>query len=222
MEFQKRPLGGMETLGQRLRQLRTEAGLTLEAVSQQTQVAPKYLEAIEEGRYQALPGPVYARNFVRVYIQRMGLNESSAMERFDEEYKVTAAVRPSTRPLMAQRAKVDAAWWQRYRRVLLASLAVLALLSYFVWQAIRLYTPPTLTVVQPVGNLTTRSRSITVSGQTEPGAKVAINHQEIETSANGQFSEKVDVNPGLNTLEISAKKPRSGERVVVRQVLVEQ
>jgi len=222
MVFQKRSLAGPETLGHRLRQLRQEARLSLDDLARELKVASKYLAAIEDGRYQDLPGQVYARSFVRLYVARFGLNEAAAMERFDQEYALTQAARPSVRPLLAPRAKTDLSWWWRHLRLLFAVLIVLLAASYFGWQIISLYIPPDLLVIQPPTDMTTKEATITVSGQTDPGARVSINNQTIEVQENGQFSEQVDLRLGLNTLEVTSKKTRSGERIVVRQVLVEQ
>jgi cytoskeletal protein RodZ len=221
MVFHKRSLAGPETLGQRLRHLREEARLTPAVIAVDIGVAQKYILAIEESRYHDLPGQVYARNFVRLYVRRLELNEAAAMERFDEEYALAQAVRPSRRPLISQPPKTDLPWWRRHLRPLIAVSIILCALGFFGWQIIRLYIPPALLIVQPSTNMTSREAAITVSGQTEPGAQVAINSQIIEVQENGQFVERIDLNTGLNTLKITAKKPRSGERVVVRQVLVE-
>lgn len=63
-----------EELGKALAQARTARGLTLPDVERDTRISGKYLQALEEGRLEALPAPVYARAFMRTYAQYLGLN----------------------------------------------------------------------------------------------------------------------------------------------------
>ncbi|MBI3572930.1 MAG: helix-turn-helix domain-containing protein, partial [Candidatus Kerfeldbacteria bacterium] len=204
MMFRQRPIAAPDTLGERLRQLREEAHLSLDEIGREIHVASKYLSAIEEGRYQELPGPVYARNFVRLYIQRMGLSLDAAMETFAAEYTIMTAARPAKRPMLAQRSKHRTPWWRQHRRLVLAAALILVVIGYFGWQVARLISPPLLVVTQPASDRSQKATFITVVGQTEIGAKVAINNQAVDTAANGTFSVRIDLQPGLNTLEISA------------------
>lgn len=74
-----------ERLGALLRDGRERAGLTTSALAQRTHVRRAYLEALEEGRYGELPEDVYARNFVRLYAQAVGLDPAACLERYARE-----------------------------------------------------------------------------------------------------------------------------------------
>lgn len=222
MSFQKRALSGPETLGLRLRSLREERRVTLEELAKTLAVNVRYLAAIEASRYQELPGLVYARNFTRLYVQWAGLNLEAAMERFRQEYAVVQAVRPTKRPLLAQRANTEIPWWRRHTRLLVAIFFVLLAIGYFGWQVYRLYAPASLVVTEPATDIATASTSIIVAGQTDPGATVRINSDDIEVDRSGHFRIEVELAAGLNTLKISASKPRAEDRVVTRQILRER
>ncbi len=222
MSFRSRPIAGPETLGERLRQLRVEANLTLVEVANELSIAVKHLQAIEESRYQDLPGQVYARNFVRQYIARLDLNQAAAMERFEQEYAVMSAPQQRRNPILPQRAKLEHPWWYRHGRLLTAGAAVVLVLGYFAWQIVQLLTPPGLTVTAPAQDLIVTAATFMVRGTTEPNTQVKINNEAVEVSAGGNFSVTIDLQLGLNTLKVTAKKKRSGERVVVRQVLREE
>lgn len=222
MVFEKRALATPDTLGQRLQQLREELRISLDSLARELGISVKYLTAIEEGRYHDLPGPVYARNFVRRYIARVNLDQAAAMDRFESEYRVMAAVHPTNRPMIRQPNWTKPAWWREHLRLLLAGAVIALVLGYFGWQVFTLFQPPSLVVFEPAGDVATLERQIEVSGQTEPGASVSINRQAAAVSPSGQFREQVDLQPGLNVLQIATKNPRSRERIVVRNVLVEQ
>lgn len=70
-----------EELGKALAEARNARGLTLRDVERDTRISGKYLEALEAGRLEALPAPVYARAFVRTYAQYLGLNASAMVQR---------------------------------------------------------------------------------------------------------------------------------------------
>ncbi len=63
-----------ETLGQRLRKAREAKQLSLAAVEEATRIRRQYLEALEADQYDALPGTVFLRGFVRNYALFLGLN----------------------------------------------------------------------------------------------------------------------------------------------------
>lgn len=222
MTFTKRDLASHLTLGQRLRQLREESNFTLEGVAKELRVAPKYIQAIENGRYSELPGLVYARSFCRQYVNFVGLNPDSAMERFDQEYALIATTKQPLRPLPPARVSTEHHWLRRHGRLIVAGVVIFIVVSYVGGQVYRVFAPPRLIVIQPAADLSTTEDQIRVSGQTEPNVIVAINGQSVAVSAAGQFSELVDVSAGLNTLRITATKKHSQPRVVIRQVLVEK
>jgi cytoskeleton protein RodZ len=61
-------------LGAYLRQEREDQGLSLEDIQQKTKIGISSLEAIEAGRINGLPHPVYAKGFIKNYAQCLGLN----------------------------------------------------------------------------------------------------------------------------------------------------
>lgn len=64
----------MSDLGQLLRKARTERNITLDQLQESTKIRKRYLEAIEEGHYEVLPGAFYARAFVKQYSEAVGLD----------------------------------------------------------------------------------------------------------------------------------------------------
>ena len=46
-----------------------------------------HLKAIEDSRFQELPGPTYAVGFVRTYGSYLGLDGEDVVRRFREEYE---------------------------------------------------------------------------------------------------------------------------------------
>jgi cytoskeleton protein RodZ len=74
-----------ERLGARLKLAREGTGLSLSELALRTHVRRAYLEALEEGRYADLPEDVYARNFVRLYGQALGLETPPLVDTYQRE-----------------------------------------------------------------------------------------------------------------------------------------
>lgn len=61
-------------LGNRLRDRREAQGISLETVAGTTCIQPRLLRAIEQGKIEELPEPVYVHSFIRQYAGAIGLN----------------------------------------------------------------------------------------------------------------------------------------------------
>src|SRR5690606_14501899 len=59
--------------------------LSLTDVAELTHVRQEYLKALEEGRYGDLPEDVYARNFVRLFAQAVGVDTERALSAYQSE-----------------------------------------------------------------------------------------------------------------------------------------
>ncbi|MBI3596485.1 MAG: helix-turn-helix domain-containing protein [Nitrospirae bacterium] len=74
----------MESIGQYLRRIREEHGLSVGEVARLTRISPGYIQALEENRLEKFPGEVFARGFVRVYGRCLGLDDEDTMTRFSQ------------------------------------------------------------------------------------------------------------------------------------------
>lgn len=68
------PLPGEMRIGEVLKQARARAGLDIRAVEEQTKIRVKYLRALEDEQWEALPNSAYAKGFLRTYSQLLGLD----------------------------------------------------------------------------------------------------------------------------------------------------
>src|SRR5579863_2227044 len=87
------------TVGQLLRQTRESYGSDIPRVAAALRIRGAYLEAIEEGQYDRLPGPVYALGFVRAYAVHLGLDGEEAVRRFKLEAEGFEAQRDLSFPV---------------------------------------------------------------------------------------------------------------------------
>lgn len=72
-------------LGSFLKQAREDKGLTLEDMQELTKIKTGYIEAIEKGNYDALPGLFYVRAFVKTYCEALGLPAAEVMDIYQSD-----------------------------------------------------------------------------------------------------------------------------------------
>jgi cytoskeletal protein RodZ len=76
--------GGAEgSLGEQLRRARTERGVNLREVAEQTRITMRHLEAIEADDYKALPGGIFNKSFIKSYARYVGFPEARALELYE-------------------------------------------------------------------------------------------------------------------------------------------
>ncbi|WP_395620390.1 helix-turn-helix domain-containing protein [Sphingorhabdus sp.] len=83
---QKEPLvGEMELIGARLNHARTMANLVLQDIADRTKISLRFLAAIENDDFSALPGHVYIYGFTRAFARAVGLDEESLVAALKEK-----------------------------------------------------------------------------------------------------------------------------------------
>ena len=75
----------LETVGQDLRAARLRRGDDLASVSRALKIRKDHLEALEEDRFEQLPGRAYAIGFIRSYADYLGIDPVQSVERFKLE-----------------------------------------------------------------------------------------------------------------------------------------
>lgn len=69
-------------VGYTLRQERERQDLSIEDIEQGTSIRALYIEAIENGEYDKLPGTVYAKGFIKNYAKFLGLDADAMTKEF--------------------------------------------------------------------------------------------------------------------------------------------
>jgi cytoskeleton protein RodZ len=91
----------MFEIGSSLRQARERRGLELADVQRETRIRVRYLHALEEERFDLLPGEAYVRGFLRSYAEALGLESRLYLDeytaRFAQPEEADFVPRPSAR-----------------------------------------------------------------------------------------------------------------------------
>lgn len=219
MVFVKRKLDeGPQTLGAKLRALRRGQAVSLDMMEEGTHIQRRYLIAMERGHYSELPEPLYTRNFIRSYARMLQADEQYFLELYDEECGRCDLVGPLQTP-QQRLERVKLYVWNRFAKFAFIGALVLGFLGYLVWQVTSIITPPSIVVLTPTGAIISEEASVHVTGFVDEESSVYVNGEQVVTNESNQFETWVDLESGLNHIDIEAERRYSRrayeERIVV-------
>jgi len=203
------------TLGDIFKEKRQDKNLDLKEVEKETGVIKKFLQYIEEGDFHKIAGYVYAKGAVLKYADFLDLDKDKVLEKFNEIMKpeknsniCPPSSKEKEKPLFTFKTGV-----------FLTGIALV--LIYLGLNIVQVLAMPEIKVASPQKDLVTQKSSLLIKGQTEKGADVFINNQPIQVNK-GSFKKTIELLPGVNTINISAKKVHSNKAEVVRKVLYKE
>ena len=83
----------MFEIGGSLREARLKRGLTPADVQKAIRIRDRYLQALEEERWELLPGDAYVKGFLRTYADYLGLDGSLYVEEYNSRFSHTEEAR---------------------------------------------------------------------------------------------------------------------------------
>lgn len=118
------------TVGDELRMRREEAGHSLADVAEAIRIQRRYLEALEDGRIEDLPGTVYALGFLRTYSEYYGFSGDAFVTRYKEETEGQRHEQDYTLPEPIEEARVPTA-------AIVIVAIILAIGAYVAWYTLQ-------------------------------------------------------------------------------------
>jgi len=116
----------MFEIGSSLRAARMRQALELSQVERDTRIRAKYLGALEDERFDVLPGPAYTKGFLRTYAHYLGLDAQSFVDEYNTRFApVEELAAPA--PVRIRRRRFALAPW-------LLAVAVAASIAALAWR----------------------------------------------------------------------------------------
>ncbi|MCH4179078.1 MAG: helix-turn-helix domain-containing protein [Megasphaera sp.] len=98
----------MSSVGKILRTEREKQGITLQEISDATNIKKKYLEDVENDDYDSIPGTVFVKGFIRNYGNFLALDGTALVEMYKSSVEVRVP-RPEVRTVATvKKSKVAA------------------------------------------------------------------------------------------------------------------
>lgn len=215
MSFQSQSIEKSE-IGSYLTELRRNKNISLEICASKTGISLKYLKALEEGDFDKLPGLVYAKNFLKIYINFLDGDIQKGIGFLESAGTVNG------KKTVIKKETPKAIFTPRRIELGVVFLIIFAVFGYFFYEARFLSAPPNLEIFYPGEFERTAAKIITVDGRAGSEAKVFINEEQIFVDANGLFKETVDLQNGLNTITIQAINKKGKTATAEKKILVEE
>lgn len=209
-----------KTIGQILKSEREFHKLTLEEMAQRTRIRFRYLQALENDRYDELPASSFVKGYIRTYGVLFGFDYKPLIALLRRDYRESArgslVPREFIKPVLRQRYLTTP---MTYLMLFLVTTFVV-LIGYIGWQWWQLQQPPELVVTQPNEDAEVAA-TVVIEGRTDPEAIVSVNQQPVSLQPDGQFTTEVTlVREGPNTITVEAADRRGQSRLLQRTVRV--
>jgi len=216
--FIHKKLAPDKSVAQIIKSERQKRHWDLEKIAQATKIDINHLKRLEQGDYHKLPGDVYIQQFIKKLAVFFNFSEKKLISIYlKERQRRTNFFQPA--PLALPKKNYLSKLTPKVIRTFFIGLIIIGLFSYLSWGLKNIFTPPTLKIIYPATQTITQSPSITIKGSTDLEAIVLINQQKIIIASDGSFAQEVDLNIGLNILEITAAKKHSKQNVVSISIL---
>lgn len=127
LKLNKEEFETIDDVGSFLKATRENLKISVNKVSEDTKIRSEWVNILESGSYDNLPGKVYAIGFVRTYAEYLGLNadavvlELQASPYFSVEEEIVSV----------KKSPISAKKRFKFKTLLISAITVLALLSFF-------------------------------------------------------------------------------------------
>lgn len=205
-EFTRKKVESL-TLGEKLKKMRGDFRMSLAEISKATKIQAKYLEYLEEGQYEKLPAEVYVRGFLRSYARCLNIDEQTLVKLYERERNIQSNLgRPVFKKTFYPKNFNISSFVITPRSLAIAMIFLLVAGSFFyLYREFQSFAgEPRLVILNPPIDTTTivETNEITVEGKTDKGARVSINNQPVFVGSDGEFSGKLILQPGTNTITV--------------------
>ncbi len=192
-----------------------DRGLSLKRVSEASGIPMNFLESLVYGDEEKLPPAPYLRGYLVKLGRILDFEPDPWWKELKDKQSLKAAGSQDKLPQNRFALKTTS-------KYLWLALAALAILGYLGFRIYPILGKPQLTVAYPGEAVSSvGDGTITVWGTSGDGDKVFVNREEIAVGVGGRWQKRLQLQPGLNTIEVTAKKFLGGETKVIRQVVYE-
>lgn len=230
--FQTKKIKIAKSFGEKLKNARKRKSINLEQAEKETKISMKYLYDLEHSRYDQLPADVYVNGFLTRYADYLNLKKEEILKEYYEEKKIFDSVRSIKRHSDQENKNLikpepSKKWLETPKFFItpelvmsaLAGICVMVLLGYIWFQVKSFAAAPPLEIVNEDAEIVVSMDYIDINGKTDTGANLIINGEAVSVESDGAFTQRIQLNKGVNTIEIVASNKANKETKKTIQVL---
>ncbi len=202
----------MARLGDALREKREQMGVTLPQAAEDTRIREKFLQALESGDYQSLPGTVYTKGFLRNYAHYLNVDPEEMVALYTGERGGAEPLRQFApmRPLV----KRSFIFTPTVLVPVIVLAGILLFVGYVYYQFTNFAVAPRVDITDPPGDAVSQIAEYTIKGKTNPDGRITVRVSpgldtinDIRPTRDGTFSVLVPLKPGANHVEVQVLDP---------------
>ncbi|MDO8516028.1 MAG: helix-turn-helix domain-containing protein [bacterium] len=189
-----------------------ERSLTLKRLSELSGIPPKHLDALLHGRFNELPPVPYIHGYIKKLGGILDYDAEIVWTRLKHSGFLKSSGPSDELPKNRFRKKVG----QHY--LWLAVLGVV-LLAYGIFRLSGALGKPTLVITSPVQETAESTfPQMLITGTLHDADSLTVSGEVILVAEDGSWQKEIPLQPGLNTIEVTAKKFLGGETKLLRQI----
>jgi len=209
------------TLGGRLKKRRETLGWSIEDISREISITPKYIRAFEEDDYDILPARVYALGFLRKVLTALAFEHPEEfVKEFGNEWEVRHYHAPKELKPLPQNRGLEPYLTPRSLGIGIAVLFFVLFVGYLGFRMINFVDAPLLSIDEPDDKISVTRPVIQIKGRVEKESQLTVNGRGINVDEAGNFNEEFELAAGINALEFLVKDRFGKESRTIRHVLI--
>lgn len=216
-----------------LRLAREATGLTRKEVAARIKIPEIAIAQFEDGVPNDKAEDIYSKIYLKAYTKFLGVDHPITFADLrvslpslssSPSSSSSSSSADSVVPIIHPRTSIPRAHLigvPHMIRIALASVAVVSLTLYLVFELKRIFAPPTMSLFAPQDGYSTTDDRIVLEGKTEPEVLLRVNGKNLSPDSAGAFKDTIDLQEGLNTIKILARKKYSDTVEVTRRIFVQ-
>lgn len=203
-EFTRKKVESL-TLGEKLKKLRSDFRMSLAEISKVTKIQVKYLEYLENGQYEKLPAEVYVRGFLRSYARYLNVDEQALVKLYERERNIQTNLGRviAKKTFNFKNLNIPSFVITPRSLVMVMIFLLVGGAFFYLYREFQSFAgEPRLVILSPTAGAVVETSEITVTGKTDKDARVSINNQPVFVGSDGEFSDKLILQPGMNTVTV--------------------
>jgi len=211
-----------KNLGEVLSEIILERGITLDKLSELTNIPKRYLIAMMDNDFKNMPAAPYARGYITKICSVLEINSRQAIDAYNKIGLKTSGkddFLPQNRFALTKHYKNN---W-----VLIVIAITIIVISGLFFTNRHIFTNffgiPSIEVNIPARGdnsplLETSEQFFIIQGMINPQDSITINGEAASVNEEGIFAKEVLLSAGLNTFEIRVQRPLGRETIIVREI----
>lgn len=194
----------MITAGEVLKAKREKLRKGLSIISEETKIQKRYLQYIENNDFSKFDSEVFLVGFIKIYAKYLDLDSVKVLalyRRSNPTKRINTVKRKDNNIFKKPKITITP-------RILITISIILFVLGIFTYIGIQIYkfqSPPKLAITEPLNDSTVTENMINIKGTVSQEATLDING-ELVNSNNGKFEHTIQLNEGINIINVKARK----------------